>query len=89
MDEYTTPDGAFKVQFEVVSMRMSHEVFCPRVTHLPTGRIVADFWGTLWDGAPGVDSQGRLTLDMREYPGNQPGYRLVFESDGTSFRAAD
>lgn len=75
----TTPDGTLRVEFASVEMRMSHTVNNPRVLHVPTGRIVFDRFDTLWDGSPSIDDRGRLRLDLREYPGDRPGYALVFD----------
>ena len=49
MDPFLTPDGAFRVDFEWFEMRMSHWVYNPRVTHLPTGRVVLNLFGTMMD----------------------------------------
>lgn len=79
MPPFLSPDGVFRVEFQEFEMRMSHWVCTPRVTHVPSGRVVLDLWGTLWDGSPETDADGRLRLSLREYPGDKPGYDLVFD----------
>ena len=84
MDPYITPDGVFRVEFNCFEMRMSHWVENPRVTHVPSGRVVFDRWGTMEDATPRVDAQGRLVLAMREYPGSSPGWNVLFDpKDGS------
>jgi hypothetical protein len=86
MDPYITPDGVFRVEYSCFEMRMSHTVCNPCVTHVPSGRVVFNRFGTMEDGSASVDDQGRLVLDMREYPGSSPGWSVVFDpKDGSHF----
>lgn len=85
MDPYVTPDGVFRVEYSSIEMRMSHTVYNPRVTHIPSGRVVFNKFGTLEDGSASIDDQGRLVLDMREYPGSSPGWKVVFNPKDGSY----
>lgn len=78
---YESPDGLFRVDFSCFEMRMSHWVCNPRVTHVPTGTVLLDLLGTLWDGSADQETPGRLSLALREYPGSGPGYSLLFDAD--------
>ncbi|MBW2254580.1 MAG: hypothetical protein JRI25_08290, partial [Deltaproteobacteria bacterium] len=53
MKSEASPDGTLLVEYAGHSMRMSHWVFTPRVTHVPTSEVLFDLWGaetSLWDG---------------------------------------
>jgi hypothetical protein len=79
LDDYLTPDGVFRIEFQSFEMRMSHWVCNPRVIHRPSGEILLDCFDTMDDGQPSVDDQGRLHLSMRTYPGTQPGTEIIYD----------
>lgn len=84
MDTFHSPDGRFRVDFISFEMRMSHTVYNPRVTHLPSGEIILDRFNSMDDGTPSIDDAGRLHLMMRTYPGTSPGTEIIFDPhDGT------
>lgn len=89
MDTFCSPDGIFRVEFQEFEMRMSHLVCNPRVTHVPSGRVVLDLWGTMWDAWPEMEGDGRMRLSLREYPGDKPGYDLVFDPKTGESRRED
>ncbi len=77
---FESPDGVFRVEFQAFEMRMSHWVETPRVIHAPTGRVLIDLWGTLWDASVKQEQPGQLALILREYPGSGAGYSLVLDA---------
>jgi hypothetical protein len=79
-DSYESPDGLFRVDLAMFEMRMSHWVMNPRVTHVPSGQVLLDLWGSLWDGTPEQTAHGQLDLALREYPGRAPGYALRWDA---------
>ncbi len=84
MDPFTTPDGVFRIDWMEFEMRMSHWVCNPRLTHLPSGQVIVDYFDSMVDGAPSVDDQGRLHLFLRTYPGSEPGTEYIYDTrDGT------
>jgi hypothetical protein len=78
-DTLISPDGSLKVEFSSFEMRMSHTVCNPRITYIPTGEVLLDFWGSMLDGMVSFDDAGRLHMHVREYPGTQPGYGIVID----------
>mgnify|MGYP000920408385 CR=1 FL=1 len=64
MEPFLSPNGLFRVEFQGFEMRMSHWVCNPRVTHMPSGRVVLDLWGTMWDGMPTAEADGRLQFSV-------------------------
>lgn len=79
MDDFVTPDGIFRIEFQAFEMRMSHWVCNPKLIHLPSGQVLLNCWDTMEDGQPSVDDQGRLHLFMRTYPGTQPGTTTIYD----------
>jgi hypothetical protein len=81
-DIRTSPDGRLRIEFHSFPMRMSHEVWNPRVIHVPTGKVLLDHWDTLVDGQfYQFDERGCLHMHLREYDGRQPGDDIVIDPD--------
>lgn len=79
-DVVTSPDGLLRIEYQVRPMRMSHEVWNPRITHIPSGQVLADYWGSLIDGQyRHFDERGGLHMHLREYPGSTPGDDVVYD----------
>lgn len=66
-------DGTYRVGFGAFEPRMSHWVFSPVITHVPSGEVLLDLNGTLWDAAAEFRSPTLLYMEMRKYPGDGPG----------------
>lgn len=76
---FTSPDGLYRVHIDASEMRMSHTVFSPVLTHIPTGEVVFSLAGTLWDADASFDSEGRLSMSLRRYPGDRPSHNAVID----------
>lgn len=74
-------DGTLRVEFTAFEPRMSHWIYSPIVTHVPTGDVLLDLDGSLWDAVGSFDDRNRLTLEMRRYPGHEPGQTAVIDFD--------
>ncbi|MEZ6232921.1 MAG: hypothetical protein R3B68_01915 [Phycisphaerales bacterium] len=81
MEPMLSPDGTIRVDLLEFEMRMSHWVANPVVTHVPTGDVLLDLDQTMWDASVGFEPDGRLRLELREYPGASPGFTAVFDFD--------
>ncbi|MCA9289039.1 MAG: hypothetical protein KDA05_10670, partial [Phycisphaerales bacterium] len=51
----------------------------PRVTHVPTGEVLVDYWGTGWFGVAAQDQRGRLRLWVRRERGDLLGHSVVID----------
>jgi hypothetical protein len=76
-----SPDGRFRVTFDVQQMRMSHEVYCPIVTHVATGEAVLDLSGTMWDAEVSFDPEARLVMALRYYADHTAGHHATIDFD--------
>lgn len=85
----TSPDGAIKVEFEMNTGRMSHEIRSPRVVALPGGDVLADLWGTQWDASAHFDEPAMVRLSVRCYPGDKPGFEVLIDARSRTFRFKD
>jgi hypothetical protein len=45
LPDKTSPDETIRVEFEISTGLMSHEIYSPRVVELPGGEVLADLWG--------------------------------------------
>ena len=88
-EQLTSPDGAIRVEFAVTTGRMSHEIYSPRVFHLPSGELLIDLWGTSWDASAQFDEPGTVRLDLRLYPGDRPGFGVTVDARARTFRFPD
>ena len=61
------PDGALKVDLQLVEWSNTHWVRSPRVTEIATGRVLLDLWGTDWDAWPTFPRAGTVRLSFRRY----------------------
>jgi hypothetical protein len=89
MPQSTSPDGAIRVEFDVETGRMSHEIYRPRVVSLPGEEVLVDLWGTDWDASAQFDEPGTVRLSLRSYPGEKPGFALTIDARARTFRFAD
>ena len=85
----TSPDGTIKVEFDVSTGLMSHEIYSPRVVALPGGEVLADLWGTQWDATADFEAPGTVTLFLRHYPGDRPGFAVTIDARVRSFWFTD
>lgn len=89
MKPETSPDGALHVAFAGHELRMSHWVFAPRVTHVPTGEVLLDLWGAetaLWDASATFPAPGVVELTLRHYPSGSDTWRLRIDASARTFR---
>jgi hypothetical protein len=89
MPQSTSPDGTLRVEFDVETGRMSHEINSPRVVSVPEGEVLADLWGTQWDASAQFEEPGTVRLSLRCYPGEKPGFALTIDARARTFRFAD
>ncbi len=80
-----SPDGTLRVEFAVSTGLMSHEIYSPRVTALPAGEVLADLWGTEWDASASFAEAGTVTLALRHYPGDKPGFAVKIDARARTF----
>jgi hypothetical protein len=80
VDEYVSPDGKHKVV--LTEMRMSHWLQQPAIVETGTGtgagRVVLDLSHGMWSADAlrwSVDG-AVVSLDMRRYPGDAPGFTV-------------
>lgn len=85
----TSPDGTLKVEFDVQTGRMSHEICSPRVVSLPDGEVLVNLWGTQWDASAQLDEPGMVGLSLRYYPGEKPGFAVTIDARARTFHFAD
>lgn len=65
-----SPDGRIIVLYAVTPMRMSHEVWSPRVVDAATGQVLMDWWHeSLWEGTVVRWDGSRFLMNFRCYPG--------------------
>lgn len=89
MPQSTSPDGTLRVEFDVGTGRMSHEIYSPRVVSLPGGEVLVDLWGTQWDASAQFEGPGTVRLALRCYPGDKPGFAVAIDARARTFRFAD
>jgi hypothetical protein len=89
MPQATSPDGTIRVEFDVETGRMSHEIYNPRVVLLPDGEVLADLWGTQWDASAQFVEPGTVGLSLRCYPGEKPGFAVTIDARARTFSFAD
>ncbi|MBW2258579.1 MAG: hypothetical protein JRI25_28870 [Deltaproteobacteria bacterium] len=88
MKPETSPDGTLLVEYGGHEMRMSHWVFPPRVTHVPTGEVLFDLWGaetSLWDGHARFPEPGIVELTLRHYPDGNETWRVRIDADARTY----
>jgi hypothetical protein len=81
----TSPDGTIRVEFDVSTGLMSHEIYSPRILALPGGEVLADLWGTQWDASVQFDETGMMLMYLRHYPGDRPGFAVTIDARARSF----
>ena len=89
MPQVTSPDGTLRVEFDVETGRMSHEIYSPRVVSVPGGEVLVDLWGTQWDASAQFEEPGTVGLSLRCYPGEKPGFAVTIDARARTFRFAD
>ncbi|HZG51855.1 MAG TPA: hypothetical protein VEZ40_06955 [Pyrinomonadaceae bacterium] len=85
----TSPDGTIRVEFDVETGRMSHEIQRPRVLSLPGGEALVDLWGTQWDASARFEEPRTVRLSLRRYPGEKPGFVVTIDARARTFCFAD
>ncbi|HEX8421828.1 MAG TPA: hypothetical protein VF634_00355 [Pyrinomonadaceae bacterium] len=85
----TSPDGTLRVEFDVQTGRMSHEIYSPRVVSLPDGEPLVDLWGTQWDASAQFEETGKVRLSLRHYDGDKPGFDVTIDAGKRAFSFAD
>jgi len=63
----TSPDGKIQIGFDWVEWRNSQWVRSPRVTDLPSGRVVLNLWGSDWDATPSYPRPRTVRLNMERF----------------------
>lgn len=61
------PDGLIRVEVEAVEWGNTLWVHSPRVTDVPTGRVVLDLWNTDWDADISFPAPRQVRLAFRRY----------------------
>jgi hypothetical protein len=88
MKNETSPDGTLLVEYAGHSMRMSHWVYPPRVTHVPTGEVLFDLWGaetSLWDGSARFPEPGVVELTLRHYPNGSETWQVQIDANARTY----
>ena len=63
-----SPDGLTRLDFAISTGRMSHEIYSPRLTDIPSGKVILDLIGSeSWDGSVRWLGNGDFTLTIRHY----------------------
>ncbi len=89
LPDKTSPDGTIRVEFEVSTGLMSHEIYSPRVLSLPSGEVLADLWGMQWDASAKFEAAGTVTLALRHYGSEKPGFGVTLDARTRSFFFTD
>jgi len=89
LPDKTSPDETIRVEFEISMGLMSHEIYSPRVVELPGGEVLADLWGTEWDASAQFAEAGTVTLVLRLYPGDRPGFAVTIDARARAFWFTD
>lgn len=87
-DDAHSPDGTVRVEYQVNEVRMSHWIYNPRVIDVETGDVLFDLWGSdywLWDAMARFDAPRTATLELRSYPGTDPGFRVRIDASTRTF----
>ncbi|MDQ1522085.1 MAG: hypothetical protein QOE47_9 [Pyrinomonadaceae bacterium] len=84
-----SPDGTIRVEFDVQTGRMSHEIYSPRVVSVADGEVLVDLWGTQWDASAQFEQAGTVRLSLRHYDGEKPGFALTIDARARTFSFAD
>lgn len=80
-EDFRSPDGRLEVGFQCNEVKMSHWICNPRVTH--DGAVLLDLWPSVhhaWDGDGRLDTEGRLVMRLRKYPGDVPGFDVRIDA---------
>jgi len=89
LPDKTSPDETIRVEFEISTGLMSHEIYSPRVVKLPGGEVLADLWGTQWDASANFAEAGTVTLYLRYYPADRPGFAVTIDARARAFWFTD
>jgi hypothetical protein len=84
--DFASPDGRVKVEFQCNEVKMSHWICNPRVTR--DGRVLLDFWASgafAWDGDASFDDAGRVLMHLRRYPGDAPGFDVRIDTEAATY----
>ena len=87
-DEAHSPDGTIRVEYGVHTERMSHEVYTPRVIDVETDNVLFDLWASdycQWDAMARFDAPRTVTLELRKYPGTDPGFSVRIDASRRTF----
>ncbi|HEV2800641.1 MAG TPA: hypothetical protein VGW12_09095 [Pyrinomonadaceae bacterium] len=84
-----SPDGTLRVEFDVQTGRMSHEIYSPRVVSVANGEVLVDLWGTYWDASAQFKEPGTVDLQLRYYPGDKPGFGVKIDARRRTFSFED
>jgi hypothetical protein len=80
-----SPDGTIRVEFDVRTGRMSHEIYCPRAVSVPGGEVLVNLWGTQWDATAKFEEPGTVDLHLRYYDDGKPGFGVRIDARGRTF----
>lgn len=58
----------FEIQTYEHEIRMSHWIFCPRIIHKYTNKVLVDLSNTLWDLYEVREDREKLNITLRCYP---------------------
>ncbi|MDQ1589881.1 MAG: hypothetical protein QOG71_508 [Pyrinomonadaceae bacterium] len=89
MPQSVSPDGTIRVEFDVQTGRMSHEIYSPRVVSVPDGEVLVSLWGTQWDASAQFEQPGTVRLSLRHYDGERPGFAVEIDARARTFSFAD
>ncbi|HEX8458499.1 MAG TPA: hypothetical protein VF656_14460 [Pyrinomonadaceae bacterium] len=89
LPQSVSPDGMLRVEFDVQTGRMSHEIYSPRVVSVTDGEVLVDLWGTYWDASAQFKEPGTVDLYLRYYPADKPGFGVRIDARAGTFAFAD
>jgi hypothetical protein len=76
-----SPGGRSAIIIAPISMRMSHDVEHAALYALPEERLIAEIGNSLWsaDRIEWTEEGRGVVIDLRRYPGDAPGIRVVID----------
>lgn len=89
MPESVSPDGTLRVEFDVQTGRMSHEIYSPRVVSVADGEVLLNLWGTCWDASAQFTEPGTVDLYLRYYDDGKPGFGVRVDARARTFSFDD
>ncbi len=89
LPQSVSPDGTLRVEFDVQTGRMSHEIYSPRVVSVADGEVLLNLWGTCWDASAQFKEPGTVDLQLRYYDDGKPGFGVRIDARARAFNFYD